>query len=47
MNDKPIPPQPYISNAHAREPGFAMLKTASTVAVSGGLFRARYGTYVV
>lgn len=26
-NDKPIPPQPYISNAQANEPGLAMEKT--------------------
>ncbi len=41
MNDNPTPPQPYISSAQANEPGLAMLKTARTVAVSGGLFAAK------
>jgi len=44
MNESPMPPQPYISSAQANEPGLAMLKTANTVAVSGGLFAAKYGT---
>jgi len=44
INERPIPPQPYISSAQAKEPGFAIVKTGNTYAVSGGLLTARYGT---
>lgn len=44
MNDRPIPPQPYISNAQANEPGFDIVNATRIFCASGALVDAKYGT---